>query len=719
MNMLRALLISTVLTRAWAAPLPLMPEPARVAVTGGRLSIGAGFRAGIEGYSDARLQAAVARFLTRIERQTGVPQLPGKGVTLRVNCQGRGSEDPVLGEDESYRLEVTPAAALLKANTVTGALRGLETFAQLIVPGPDGFQVPAVQIEDYPRFPWRGLMLDAARHWMPVPVVERNLDAMAAVKLNVFHWHLSDDQGFRVESKRYPKLQQNGSDGHFYTQAEVREVVGYARDRGIRVVPEFDMPGHTTAWFGGYPELASASGPYSIERRWGIFEPVMDPTREETYAFLDGLLGEMAALFPDRYFHIGGDEVKDLQWKNSQPIQAFARAQGLAESRDLEAYFTRRVQKLLKKHDKTMIGWDEVMEPGLEADAVIQSWRGQASLADAARKGYRSLLSFGYYLDHLKPASAQYAVDPRDGDTGSLTPEQAARILGGEACMWSEYVSAETVDSRIWPRLAAIAERFWSPREVRDPDSMYERMEAVSRSLAWTGIRHRSSAAPMLDRLAGGRSARPLEVLAEASEALGIEGRRGARRYSSLVPLNRFVDAVQPESELARRLERAVDRVASDPAAAAELRGTLAEWAENEIMVRSLADGNALLAELIPLARNLSAMARMGLGALDALEKRQPAAPGWVEQQSKELEKLDQPVAEVRLAAVRPVRRLLASVARRAAEIRLQPLETARVRCGNEPRCNGTTTVVNWTYGSVQGNITLENNALGGQSGLH
>src|SRR5215469_12048932 len=280
MNMFRALLISAILMRAWAAPLPLMPEPARVAVTGGSLSIGAGFRAGIEGYSDARLQAAVARFLTRIERQTGVPQLPGKGVTLRVNCQGRGSEDPVLGEDESYRLEVTPAAALLKANTVTGALRGLETFAQLIVPGPHGFQVPTVQIEDYPRFPWRGLMLDAARHWMPVPVVERNLDAMAAVKLNVFHWHLSDDQGFRVESKRYPKLQQLGSDGNFYTQQQIRDVVEYAKARGIRVVPEFDIPGHTQSWLAAEPELATVAGQYGIGRTWGVYEPVIDPSKE-------------------------------------------------------------------------------------------------------------------------------------------------------------------------------------------------------------------------------------------------------------------------------------------------------------------------------------------------------------------------------------------------------------------------------------------------------
>ena len=694
-------------TAATAGPLPLMPMPSKVTAAEGKLAIDSGFRVAVEGYSDARLQEALARFMARVARQTGIPLGPGNGVTLRVSCQGRGSEYPALGEDESYRLEVTSGGAFLQANTVTGVLHGLETFAQLIAPGPDGFEVPAVQIEDHPRFPWRGLMLDVARHWMPVSVVERNLDAMAAVKLNVFHWHLSDDQGFRVESKRYPLLHERGSDGRFYTQEQVREVVAYARDRGIRVVPEFDMPGHTTAWFAGYPELASAPGPYAIERKWGIFPPVMDPTRQETYRFLDGLIGEMAALFPDPYFHIGGDEVEEAQWKQSDSIQAFARAHQLATSRDLAAYFARRVQELLKKDGKIMIGWDEVLGPRLAQDTIIQSWRGQASLAQAAAQGYRSVLSSGYYLDHLKPASAHYRVDPVEG----LTPEQAAHVLGGEACMWSEYVSAETVDSRLWPRMAAIAERFWSPPDVTDVDSMYTRMEAVSQALEWVGLRHRSAAGPMLDRLAGDRSAQPLRVLSEASEALGIEGRRGARSYSSLVPLNRFVDAVAPESESVRRLEKDVARMASDPAAAADLHGVLAQWAENETQVRALADGNALLTEVVPLARNLSAVARIGLRALDALEKHQPVAHDWVAGQMKGLDALEQPVAEVRLAAVRPVRLLLA-------QIRRQALETAGVRCGNEPFCNGTTTVVNWTFGNIGHNITLDNNALGGQSGL-
>jgi hexosaminidase len=637
-----------------------------------------------------------------VARQTGIPIVTTsvKRVTLLVECRERGNDYPTLGEDESYQLDITTTGARLRANTATGVLHGLETFAQLIGPGPDGFGVPSIHIEDQPRFAWRGLMLDVARHWMPAAVVERNLDAMAAVKLNVFHWHLSDDQGFRVESKRYPKLQLNGSDGNFYTQAEVRQVVAYARDRGIRVIPEFDMPGHTTAWFAGYPELASAPGPYTVERKWGIFEPALDPTREETYAFLDGFIGEMAVLFPDPYFHIGGDEVEETQWKRSPSIQAFARAHQLTGNHDLQAYFNRRVEKLVKKHGKIMIGWDEVLSPQLPPDTVIQSWRGQASLAEAVAKGYRSVLSFGYYLDHLDAARLHYANDPMDGKAGNLTPEQAARVLGGEACMWSEYVSPETVDSRIWPTLAAIAERFWSPREVTDDESMYTRLEAVSWSLEWVGLGHRSNYRVMLDRLAGGRSSEPLRLLADASEALGIAGRRDARQYTSLVPLNRFVDAVRPESELVQRLERDVAAMPENSSAAAELRVTLAEWAASATRLQPVAKDNALVAELLPLAENLAATGQIGLHALEYIDRGAPAPAGWVEQQNRELDRLERPVAEVRLAAVRPVRLLLM-------KIRLQSLENSSVRCGNEPPCNGGATVWNWTMGRGRPIIAL------------
>lgn len=651
---------------AQGAPLPLMPMPVKVVVGNGWLPIDSEFGVSISGSSDAGLRRAVERFTARVSRQTGIPLIGGKAAVFQVACREPGSDYPALGEDESYDLDVLASGARLQARTVTGVLRGFETFLQLIAPGPEGFSVPVVHIEDRPRFAWRGLLLDVSRHWIPVQVVQRNLDAMAAVKLNVFHWHLSDDQGFRVESRRFPRLHQLGSDGNFYTQAEVRQVVAYALERGIRVVPEFDMPGHTTAWLVGYPELGSSPGPYQIERKWGIFPAVLDPSHEATYSFLDALIGEMAALFPDPYFHIGGDEVDDAKWKRSTSIQAFAREHRLASSRDLQAYFNHRVEKILKKHGKIMVGWDEVLAPGLAPDTVIQSWRGPASLAEAAAKGHGAILSFGYYLDQLQPAGILYGIDPLDGPARNLNAPDAARILGGEACMWSEYVSAETVDSRIWPRMAAIAERFWSPPEMADADSMYQRLEPVSRWLQWTGVKHRENPELLLDRLAGGRPAEALHQLAAASEALGIEGRRDLRDNASRIPLNRFVDAALPESEGARRLERIVKRLPDDRAALPELRTIMAQWAECQTGLKATAEGNAALAEVLPLAANLAAVGRIGLAALKHIEENRPAPAGWAAAQIEALDRLEQPTAQVRLAAVRPVRLLVLAVPRRA-----------------------------------------------------
>ena len=461
--------VDDVISSAFAAAPALMPLPVTVRPATGKLTLDSTFRADLVSAPDVRLDAAIGRFVVRLSRQTGIPMpgLKGAAPKLRVDCASAGNDYPTLGEDESYTLDVTSEGALLKAPTRAGALHGLETFGQLVTLTQDGFEVAAVHIEDHPRFPWRGLMLDSARHWMPLEVVKRNLDAMAAVKLNVFHWHLSDDQGFRVESKRFPKLQQEGSDGLFYTQDEIRGVVAYARDRGIRVVPEFDIPGHTTAWLVGYPELGTNPGPYEIGRKWGVYENALDPSREETYAFLDAFFEEMTALFPDPYFHIGGDEVVAKQWNASARVQALAKEHNLKDAHAIQAYFNQRVQKLLQKRGKILIGWDEVLHPDLPQDIVVQSWRGQKSLAEAANKGYRGILSWGYYLDHLSPAAFHYGVDPMSGDADSLGPEQKSRILGGEMCMWAEYTTAEMVDSRIWPRAAAIAERLWSPAATR------------------------------------------------------------------------------------------------------------------------------------------------------------------------------------------------------------------------------------------------------------
>ena len=284
-TILAVMLCGVFVSGAEAQSLNLMPMPAKVQTGTGQLVIDPNFSVSIAGHHEARLDRAVELFLTQLRQQTGMPPIDMKvtdsaTATLVIQAAGGTKAVQELGEDESYRLDVTSSGARLTAPTTLGAMRGLQTFLQLEQTTGAGFAVPAVSIEDNPRFPWRGLMIDVGRHFIPMDVLKRNLDAMAAVKLNVFHWHLSEDQGFRIESKKFPTLHELGSDGHFYTQDQVSDMIAYARDRGIRVVPEFDIPGHATAWFVGYPELASAPGPYTIERGPGVFEPALDPTRE-------------------------------------------------------------------------------------------------------------------------------------------------------------------------------------------------------------------------------------------------------------------------------------------------------------------------------------------------------------------------------------------------------------------------------------------------------
>ncbi|HUD54443.1 MAG TPA: family 20 glycosylhydrolase [Terracidiphilus sp.] len=605
--------------------LALMPLPAHIVQGEGQFPIDGGFSVSLEGYKEARLVTTKERFLADLARETGIPfKRDAPADQARFIIQTTAASDPVqrLGEDESYHLEVTQSRVELTAPNPLGVLHGLQTFLQLVRITPQGFAAPAVTIGDQPRFPWRGLMIDAGRHFMPVDVVERNLDGMEAVKLNVLHWHLSENQGFRAESKLFPLLQEKGSDGLYYTQQQIRSVVQYARDRGIRVVPEFDVPCHTTSWFVGYPNLASGTGPYKIETRWGVMDPAMDPTRESTYQFLDRFFGEMMTIFPDAYFHIGGDECNGKEWDANRRIQAFKKAHGLKDNAALQSYFTARVQKLVAAHHKIMEGWDEVLQPGTPKDVVIQSWRGPTALAAAARQGNRGLLSTGYYIDLNQSAAQHYLADPLGGEGASLTPEQKARVLGGEATMWSEFVTPETVDNRIWPRTAAIAERLWSPQEIRDVDSMYARLTVVSQKLQYYGLHHLSSIDLMLQRMSGQADPRYLKVLAAVVQPPEGYEREHLKQYDATSPLNRLVDAVPPESETARRFGNLAKEIIAgnaSPEQWQEAKAWLVLWRDNDAKLQPLLENADLTAELVPVSHTLSQVAAVGLQALDDL----------------------------------------------------------------------------------------------------
>jgi len=629
------------------AELNIMPLPAQAQLASGALKIDAGFTLAFTGYREARLDRAAQRFLTQLNRETGLvfaqsaASADAAKATLVIATDHASKPVQELGEEESYTLEVAPSGAKLHAATPLGTMHGLQTFLQLVAITSDGFAAPAVSIQDQPRFPWRGLMIDVSRHFIPLPVLQRNLDGMEAVKINVFHWHLSDNQGFRVESHKFPKLQEQGSDNLYYTQDEIRDLIAYARDRGIRVVPEFDMPGHSTAWFVGYPALASGPGPYQIWQQWGVADPAMDPTSEKTYKFLNDFFAEMTKLFPDQFFHIGGDEVNGKQWDSNPKIQEFMKSHNIKNNEGLQAFFSQRVQELVVKHGKTPVGWDEILVPGVPKNIVIQSWRGSEALATAAKEGYRGILSNGYYIDLGWSAARHYAVDPMGGPAANLTPEEKQRILGGEATMWSEYVNWENIDSRIWPRTAAIAERYWSPQSTTDLPSMYARMQAESARLEWLGLTHRSDQRQMVQRMGGSATLAEIAALSTVAEALepvkDYEREEDKVPPSNQTPLNRVIDAVHPESELSRQFSVTVDQFLAsscrDAAKAAQLRAQLVQWAGNDAQLQPLAQRSSLVKNVTPASEALSQSAELALSALDRIGQGLASTPDLVKQQ--------------------------------------------------------------------------------------
>jgi len=652
--------------------LNLMPMPASVKFQPpDRLVVDSSFKVATRGHTDARLQAGIHRFMRRLEGRTVLTLAPGivpgdQMTQLMIQCEGAGKNIPSVSENESYRIDITDRQALLSAPTVVGALRGLETLLQLLDADRTAYFFPAVQIQDQPRFPWRGLLIDIARHFQPTDVLKRNLDAMAAVKLNVLHWHLTEDQGFRVESKKFPKLHQLGSDGNYYTQEQVKEIIAYARDRGIRVVPEFDIPGHSTSWLVGYPELGSAPGPYTIERRPGIFEPALDPTREEVYKFLDTFLSEMAGLFPDEYLHIGGDENEGKQWDRNPAIQAYMKQKGIKDNHALQAYFNTRLLKILQKNNKKMIGWDEILQPELPKDVAIHSWRGTAALAEAARKGYDGILSNGYYIDLIQPASQHYVSDPLPADS-TLTPLEAKHVLGGEATMWAEWVTPETIDSRIWPRTAAIAERLWSPRTVTDITDMYRRLAVISLQLEELGLNHKKYQDMMLRRLVRNDDIGPLKTLVSIIEPVKEYRRYQLRPQTMLSPLTGAVDATTPDSETARKFSWMVQEFLNDGPRfqlyQTELIQMLADWQTSGASLVPVIDRSPALKEIKPLAENLTRLGETGLEAISYLKSGMQPPKEWRDRSVARVDEAAKPYGALEFVVIAGVKQLVMAAA--------------------------------------------------------
>lgn len=679
--------------------LNLMPWPKHIELGAGELNLRDGFTVQYTGPRDERVTKAVDRLYDRISRKLGfvVMQQPVTAApTLAIACDKEDSKVQSVTDDESYTLTVTPNGAILHANEPVGVLRGLETFYQLAFNTEDGYgALPAVTIQDAPRFVWRGLLLDVARHYMPVEQIEREVDGLAAVKMNVLHLHLSDDQSFRVQSKKFPELTEKASHGQFYTQEQIKELVEYARDRGVRIVPEFDVPGHSTAWLAAFPDLAvKPADPNETFIQFGGYMNTLDPSNPKLMKVLDKLFGEMATLFPDEYFHIGGDEVVYKYWRESPSIAAFKQKHHLADERAVQAYFNTELEKTLKKHHKKMMGWNEILHADLPTTTVIQSWQGVSALQEAVQRGYPVVVSLGYYLDNYMPAWFHYNIDPLHPDPQTwedfmdaipnghqnqglkadkvaaenfkATPEDERLVMGGEAAEWTELTTPWSINAEIWPRLAAIAERFWSPADVKDVDSMYRRLDALRLELSDLGVGPDETLRLLRLRLGGSQAAaNVISTFAEAVEPTKMYTRhlrqKSAGMYNLTTPVNRLVDAVPPESRTARAFHKAVDRWLANHNAKdfAFLNATLRRWQANDPRISRLVATNPRMAEAKPVVDLLRGYVAAASEAIGYIERGEQPPAWWTQAQQSVLTAPMQNTADLQLAFMCDVRRLV------------------------------------------------------------
>jgi hexosaminidase len=696
----------------------LMPLPASYKVLNEQFDINASFNIEVKGDADTSIYKEASRFFQRLSERTGIffrtwlvtpkSKLTSKG--LEINIKSKGSVHVEM--DESYALYVNRQQLKIEANTTIGGIRGLETLLQLLGSDKKDYFFQGIEVKDEPRFPWRGLLISQPYHFMPMDVIKRTLDAMAAVKMNVLHFYISDDQGYRIESKVYPRLHEVASEGMYFTHEQVREMVAYANQRGIRVVPEIDVPGHSTAMIYAYPHLASVQREYELQDHWGVFDPTLDPTKSTTYTFLDSLLTEVASLFPDQYFHLGGDENTGRDWKRNPAIQAFMKEQGFTTTLDLQNYFNRKVQAILKKNGKIAIGWDEVLMKEIDAktarsffqkgqfdqlvettvpkDIVIQSWRGMEALLSSAKNGYKSILSKGYYIDLVQPASYHYLTDPipfrnevivPDSEANLdrfesdiikkiqqgeklLTPDEEKLILGGEATMWTEHVSVETFDSRVWPRTAAIAERLWSPAEIRDVPDMYRRMDLISIQLESLGLTHIKNRDMMLRRLLGTEDVSSFSTIVQLLEPVQGYKRNRADNFTRFSPYSLMVDIAAPDQKAVRDASvlLATPGILNDVLLLNRVEWMFLQWISDAQNVILSIENHPALHDLSYHAKSLKNLAEIGLDAIQQYNLNEMSTEFWTAVRKQKIDNAEKEVGYCELKIVAPVRQFIQSL---------------------------------------------------------
>lgn len=501
--------LETTSTAETSLPISIIPRPMKMFVAEGAFVLKpdtvilAGAGVNLEASYLAEILAPATGFKLQVKDLSGLSTPPNSIVLkLDTSLQRLGAEGYTLHIDkERINISALKPAGIFYACQTLRQLLPEKIFSKTKVTDVE-WAIPCVTIEDKPRFGWRGQLLDCCRHFFSVDTIKRTIDLLALHKMNRLHWHLTEDQGWRLEIKRYPALTEIGAwrinkdgkrYGGFYTQEEVREIVAYAAARHITVVPEIEMPGHSVAALASYPELGCTGGPYTVANEWGVFEDVYCAGNETVFTFIENVLDEVMMLFPSQYIHIGGDECPKERWKKCPRCQARIKAENLKDEHELQSYFIKRIDAYLTSKGRQLIGWDEILEGGLAPNAIVQSWRGVKGGIAAASQGHDVIMSptSHCYLDYSYagiPLEKAYSFEPVPEE---LTPEQTRHILGLEGNLWSERVpNQDRLDFQVYPRLCALAEVAWSPKELRDWGNFSKRMEVHFRRLDILGVKY-------------------------------------------------------------------------------------------------------------------------------------------------------------------------------------------------------------------------------------
>ena len=756
-----------------AAETALIPAPSQLDLRSGHFRLPT--RLQVSAPAEAtRLKQQLARFIRSNQLDIELRWVDPSQAQLIFEFSPNADSQHSQSRRGAYQLNIGSQQIRVSAADPDGWFYALQSMQQLLLRTPHA-QLPALTLTDSPRFDWRGLLLDPARHFLSIPLLKRQIDLMAAVKLNVLHLHLTDDQGWRFESKRFPKLQQLGGQDGYYTQDELKELVQYAKARAVRIVPEIDLPGHTTALGLAYPELMAAPAPSQIEQHWGVHKAVLDPSNEQVYRFLHQLLEELTSIFPDQYLHIGGDEVLPDHWLASPEIRRFMQQQQLQDAHALQAYFNRRLLSIVQLLGKTMIGWDEVIDHPLPASVTVQSWRGTESLLQATALGHPAILSTGYYLDQPQSAAYHYRNDPlpaqvRLPDSASLrgwslyslefarkrgtpvtgqllitdlqqpqprafllfagkaliearlspatqsstswqlhfdswmgpvsadlelsealsgtlvvgnapypvagqaltlqstsalpssfsaassTTARPELVLGGEIALWSELISTELIDIRLWPNALAVAERLWSDARIKDEQSFYQRQ---SHWLQWAeqynSLQLQQQQRAGLQRLVKPAQLGALMTLSEVMEPAHyyhrLHEKSVAGRYFRQ-PLTAWVDFLPAEHQAMRQFEQLVQRWIQQPKAGLtqKLIQQLQRWQQAALVFSQQPQ-----LEFAPLAQQTHALSQIGM----ALVQQRQLSPAELNQARAALQQAAGIQQEMIIALQRPLQQLL------------------------------------------------------------